>query len=1195
MNNSEGTHPGMTAASDYEAKPGLVRRSGKALLKIFILLGLMVLLLLCLIWSLAGTDRGFEWALSQTTKRVDGLHIEQPRGNLNTGIAANEVLFKNESVDIQLTNIDTNWRTSCLLQRKFCVDRMEIGKLRVQSLVESNPQTEKKRTDALELPTLNLPLDVTIEEISIKELVFQPPGNAPEQVLTDVRLKAENVGNLVNIEHLFAGYKTFNAAVSGDITLQEDYPLNLNIQLAAKDLVEEHDFYLNVTAANSLSHLQMEAELTGAANGQVRASVHALEPDLPISFQLDMAETGWPLDTHAQLMATDLTVSVDGDLNDFDLSVDTELHGEKIPSGSFAARGMVNPSRILLSEISIQTSDGSATGNWAASLGSHISWVSDISLKDINPEIFSPDINGKIHGTLRANGGVQDGKWMLDLTQGELNGRIRGIPFDINTNLRKTYDDIWDVKRLVVNNGENRIDAKGQYGQLVDFNADINLTQLHNFLPGLAGGFDGTVQLKGNAQSPTVSLDAEATVLKYQDILVTGLQLDANVEQGANRPSGLNLSIEGLQKNTQLVKNTRLHLSGTRAEHTINFFADGPQATAIDLTASGAFNSSLDWLGELHTATVELPAHKVDLTESVELGWNNDIKKARIGAHCWKTEESRLCLKNEVLAEPSGTADIALTRYPLARLDPFMEAGSELQGTLSADASFEWGKDLPGGYNAGLIAKVENGGIKVIDDVFDELTFTYDKFTLDGRANGETIGANLALESKGLGNASLNVTMDPTQETQPIEGDLELSGFDLGFLKAFLPEFEKIGGTVNTRGKLSGNLSEPRFNGQVVLNEPIAQADSLPVQLDGGRVVFNVDGKRAKISGTLICGDGYVALGGDANWIELDNWRADLQLGVDNVNVQFDPVTDSSVNTSLRVALTPGKVQITGDVDVPMARIEVAEIEQGAVVLSNDVIIIEDEEIRAAEEQQAKEASEYQVNVNLSVALGNDVSMEAFGLKAKLGGDMRVSMRPPRPVQLGGEVTIIEGIYKKYGQDLKVTDGQVLFVGPVDNTRLSMEAVREINGEERIAGLRVSGAIKEPAVTLFTEPADKSQDSILSYVLLGRDVNVASDEEQNFLATAALALTLQGGRGRATQLAESLGVEDFALESRGQGSKTEVVVSGRLNDRLLVRYGRSVFTAGNTLYLRYDLTRKLYLEAAQGIARAVDVFYSFSF
>jgi len=77
--------------------------------------------------------------------------------------------------------------------------------------------------------------------------------------------------------------------------------------------------------------------------------------------------------------------------------------------------------------------------------------------------------------------------------------------------------------------------------------------------------------------------------------------------------------------------------------------------------------------------------------------------------------------------------------------------------------------------------------------------------------------------------------------------------------------------------------------------------------------------------------------------------------------------------------------------------------------------------------------------------------------------------------------------------------------------------------------------------------------------VLGRDINETSDEEASLLATAALALTVKGGKSITSGIAESLGVEEFELETRGRGDNTEIVVSGRLNDRLLLRYGRSVF------------------------------------
>ncbi len=1180
-------------------KGGFIRTAVKTLLWVLLIVFILLLLALATVWFLAGTDKGFDLALSQATQRVEGLEIETPKGNLNTGIDAKNMRYRNDNVAIDINGIDTDWQTTCLVQKKFCFDRMVIDRVRVESLVKPAPSTNEKRTTAIELPTFKLPLDVNIDDVRINEFIFKPYGDAPEQVLTDINLQAENTGNDVIIKSLSARYKNFTAIANGNISLEGDYPLDLTINAKGTDLIEEHDITLSLNATNSIENLSFNGTVVGAVNATLNGTVKALEPTLPLTLQLRTDEAGWPLDTHEIAKATGLSLNVNGDLNDFNVALNTDVSGEKIPNSTITMDAIANPSRVLVPNIIVQTLEGFATGNAGVALGEQISWVTQLIIKDINPQSVLPEgqkeLKGDLNGIVRANGGVHDGKWMLNLTQGDLNGEMRGIPFMVSAKVSKSYEELWSVSKLVLDNGDNRINAKGTVGNTLDIDADIKLTQLQNFLPGLAGGFEADLRITGKPTLPNVDLNAQSTVLKYQDILITGLNIDADVDKNFDAPSSVKLTIDRVQKDRTPILNTRLELDGKRDEHSIKFFADGPDATALNLNAAGALTQSFDWLGEMRTALIELPAHKVSLAKPFDLGWKNDIKKASIGEHCWKTEQTRLCLKNEVLAEPTGTATIALTRYPLARLDPFLPAGSELQGQLKADATVLWGKEHPGGYNATLVAKVDDGGVKVVDDAFDELSFTYDTFTLDGKANGEKINANVMLDSDALGKADANITMDPTKEQKPINGDLTLNGFDISFLKAFFPQFDEVGGEINTNGKISGNLTDPRFNGQVVLEKPIVQAESLPVNIDGGRITARVDGKRANIRGAVKSGEGKVNVSGTADWNKIDAWKADILLEAQTLNIQSDPLVQSEVDANIRINAKPSSIGVSGDVNIPMARIEVEEIAQGATSLSSDVIIVEDEEEKAKEDQAASALQATKVNVNVNVSLGDDVRLEAFGLQAQLKGDMSVGVQPPRPPELSGEVRIVEGIFKQYGQDLTVTDGQVLFVGPLDQTRLNMDAVRTIDGEDRVAGLRVAGQLSEPEVTLFTEPADKAQDAILSYIVLGRDINDTSDSEQNLLATAAIALTLKGSRGTATEFAESLGIRDFALDARGRGDETEVVVSGKLSDNLLIRYGQSVFSSTNTLYLRYDITRQLYLEAASGVSKAVDLVYSFSF
>ena len=56
-----------------------------------------------------------------------------------------------------------------------------------------------------------------------------------------------------------------------------------------------------------------------------------------------------------------------------------------------------------------------------------------------------------------------------------------------------------------------------------------------------------------------------------------------------------------------------------------------------------------------------------------------------------------------------------------------------------------------------------------------------------------------------------------------------------------------------------------------------------------------------------------------------------------------------------------------------------------------------------------------------------------------------------------------------------------------------------------------------------------------------------------------------------------------------------MVASGDITEKLSLRYGVGVFEPANTIALRYKLSKKVYLEAASGIASSLDIFYKRDF
>jgi len=188
-----------------------------------------------------------------------------------------------------------------------------------------------------------------------------------------------------------------------------------------------------------------------------------------------------------------------------------------------------------------------------------------------------------------------------------------------------------------------------------------------------------------------------------------------------------------------------------------------------------------------------------------------------------------------------------------------------------------------------------------------------------------------------------------------------------------------------------------------------------------------------------------------------------------------------------------------------------------------------------------------------------------------------------------GELQLKNGRYRAYGQRLTIRRAELLFTGVISQPFLNIEAIRRIDAENVIAGLRITGSAEQPRIDVFSEPA-MSQEQALAYLVLGRPLG-ADTGDSNLLAQAALGLGLAGSSSITGGLAQRLGIQDFQLDTEGTGVGTSVVATGRLTERLALRYGVGVFEPSNTIALRYQLTRRIFLEAASGLASSLDLFY----
>jgi len=820
-------------------------------------------------------------------------------------------------------------------------------------------------------------------------------------------------------------------------------------------------------------------------------------------------------------------------MNDYALTIATQVTGDQIPDTQLSIEGIANTQRVTLPDITINTLGGTAEASASVSFADTIEWNTRWNIQNIDPSLQIADLEGQLSGQIEARGEVRNERWSLQLEEAIIDGELRNLPFHLESKLNKGMNDVWFIENLTLKNDRNEVQAVG---------------------------------VVGSSQNPDISLNAGADIIKFNDILIRSLSIDGDIDQLFQRDSALSVNVQSIRAAEQTFSDTAVSLTGRRNAHSLSVSSNGPQDSTLALSLSGSLDDKLDWEGLL----------------------------SNILPHCWLVSDaSRLCLQDEFSTDAQGSARLSLQQYSLQGLNRLLPQNTQVSGLLNTDVDLNWNNENGAGDRTALVsASINEAQVQTQDALGESVTFGYDTITLDAELNPDNIDARLSMASSLLGTADLQIQLDPSDTQSAIDGSVALEGLSVSLAEAFLPDFDTVDGTLSANGRLGGTLVAPEYNGRVVLDAPELRSQSLPLPITGGRLTANIAGQRMTLDGDVLSNEGVIAVDG-RGFLDPENWNVDINLTGKELIVQSDPVQEATINHEIQIVANTRRVSIIGDIEIPEAVIDVAELPEGAATVSSDVVIIED--VEPSEPESADDNGPgLNTAIAIEISLGDDVRLSAYGLNANLTGDINVRVRGDRPPQLGGEIQVVNGIFKKYGQDLEA-NGQILFVGPVDSTRLAIDAEREIETEDRTAGLRIQGTVAQPEITLYTNPADKSQDAILSYVVLGRDINQASDQEADLLAAAALALAVRGGQSVGGDIAGKLGVEEFGLQTRGSGDDTELVVSGRLNDRLLLRYGRGVFDAQSTLYLRYDLTKQLYLEAAQGARDAVDLFYSFSF
>jgi translocation and assembly module TamB len=491
------------------------------------------------------------------------------------------------------------------------------------------------------------------------------------------------------------------------------------------------------------------------------------------------------------------------------------------------------------------------------------------------------------------------------------------------------------------------------------------------------------------------------------------------------------------------------------------------------------------------------------------------------------------------------------------------------------------------------------------------------RITLDN--NGDALTLALRWDSQRAGSADGQLTTRLARdagggwvwpEDAPVRGQLRAQLPRIGVWSVLAPPGWRLRGSLGANIAISGTRGTPQLAGDLMANDLALRSVVDGIEFGNGRLRARLDGTRMRISEFTLQGAGTNNTGGtltaqgEAAWVD---GKPQVQLDATLDKLRASIRTDRQVTLSgdLHARLEGRLAQFTGKLKVDQARILLPD--EGTPKLGEDVVVRGaagaasgqkgPAEANAPETAKAaKTADARALKIAIQIDLGQDFRIQGKGIDTRIRGTLALSGDSITEPRLVGTVSTFGGQYRAYGQRLDVEQGVLRFSGPIDNPALDILAIRP-NLTQRV-GVQITGTALLPRVRLYAQPELPDAEK-LSWLVLGHG-SASGGAEAALLQQAALALLGSKSNGMSGGLAASLGLDELSF--RGSANNTDgttsegaVTLGKRFSRNFYAAYERSISGALGTLFVFYDLSRRLSVRAQAGQQSAIDLIYTFPY
>lgn len=1063
---------------------------------------------------------------------------------------------------------------------------------------------------------LVLPLDFNIEQLNLANInITQKPLNLnekPSQVfnLDQATLVAKANHQTVEIRYLDLKSKQGHLLGQGQLVLNGDYPLDF--QLHAEGLQNFSSEIPVKSAEIALSgalfqKTALNVKTLGAIQAELEGNIALATENNPFNLSLKSQSLTYPFfpkKGEDPLKLNNIALNLQGDMRHYQLTLSNSAKGMGIPASNMDLKGNGTLTHFTIDSLNLTALDGKAQLSGLVDWRDGVEWQSKLQLSNINTKSITPNWIAVLSGDLDTKGYVARGKerseWAVDVPKIDIKGTVSQHAIQLHGQLKLDSQTLLNIPNVTLIYGKNRISMQGVLGNNSQLTANFNALNLQGLIPHLKGGIKGDIKLSGKVSEPSLALDLTANNVAYDKFNLQHFTAKANVITEKAIQGDVAITLRKLTYGEIKVEKVDLNAKGSETEHNLTFNAKGDPISA-NLQLSGKFDRLQQvWNGKISQLAIEnRKLGKFKTNQAVSVNYNNQQINAQISTHCWLNSHVELCFPQTFNAGQDGNIPFEIKRLNLEIVKDYLDNSMKLSGILSAKGEAAWFKNRAPQVNL----EVNSNSLKFTQILSEGRTFpiTASPLKINARLADNNLNLKTDLRIENNGRLVTDLVIKDIIKLRTLSGKINIDQISLRLIKPLLMGGETVDGNINAKLTMSGNMLAPQLHGQLILHDLRAKSVSMPFDITDGHLAMNFLGTNSTLSGMIKTPESDLHLEGSADWRKLNAWRSTVNARANRFKVSMPNIGKVEISPNISVSVTPKELELGGNIDIPWARIEVEELPESAVSVSDDEVIMDGsvkKKIPLAQRQIPQTTSSgMAIKSNINIHIGDDVNLNAYGLKANLDGTIAVR-QGKQGLGLYGQVNLTKGRYASFGQDLIIRKGQISFAGLPSQPNLNIEAIRNPEAMEDssiIAGVKVYGLADRPEVKVFSEPA-MSQNDALSYVLTGRSLDSSGDgNANNSMAAAVIGLSLSKSSKLVGKVGNAFGLNDLNVTTAGIGDNTKVEVSASLTPKFRVKYGVGLFAPLTELTLRYNLAPKLYLQWVSSVNQAVDLMYRFDF